>query len=318
MLSRRKLWALIALVAVVAACGDQSGDGGDGGEPGADQGNDEIVVQAVNYDLFVGDESRFIAGVLTPDQLFVSYGTVDMKFFYLGTEKGSGTAEAGPSATGRFLAIEGDPSTQGPIAAPASEGRGVYAAEVTFDRAGYWAVELTAELEGARKTGQAVFEVREQPLYPAVGEDAPRSKNLTLSSKAPERAIDSRAETTGIPDEILHKTTIKESIESGEPALVVFSTPVYCVSQFCGPVTDTIAELARDYSDRANFIHVEVWWNFEKQVVNRTAGDWIYVRNDLTEPWIFLIDADGKIAQRWDNVATREEIEPFLKDLPAR
>ncbi|MGH2807238.1 MAG: hypothetical protein ACRDKT_08180 [Actinomycetota bacterium] len=317
MLRRHRLWLLVALVLLIAACGDQGGDGGDGGAPGTDEGGEEIVVQAANYDLSVGDESRFIAGVLTHDQLFVSYGSVDMKFFYLGTERGSGKAEEGPTATGRFLTIEGDPSTEGPVAGPASEGRGVYAADVTFDRAGFWAVELTAELEGEPKTGQAVFEVREESLYPAVGEAAPRSKNLTLPSKAPERAVDSRAETTGIPDEILHRTTIKGSIEAGEPAVVVFSTPVYCVSRFCGPITDTVAELARDYSGRANFIHVEVWWNFEKQVVNRTAGEWIFVKNDLTEPWIFLIGADGKIVQRWDNVATREEIEPFLKKLPA-
>jgi hypothetical protein len=315
-----KLWVLVALVLVVAACAGQgtSGDGGDN-EPGGGRVDDEIVVQAANYDLFVGDGSRFIAGVLTPEQLFVSYGSVDMKFFYLGTERGSGEAEAGPTATGRFLTIEGDPSTEGPVAGPASEGRGVYAADVTFDRAGFWAVELTAELDGSPKTGQAVFEVLEEPRYPAVGEAAPRSKNLTVTSKAPEPAIDSRAETGGeVPDEILHRTTIKESIDKGEPALVVFSTPVYCVSQFCGPVTDTIEELARDYADRANFIHVEVWWNFEKQVVNKTAGEWIFVRNDLTEPWIYLIGADGKIVERWDNVATREEIEPFLEELPSR
>jgi peroxiredoxin len=61
-----------------------------------------------------------------------------------------------------------------------------------------------------------------------------------------------------------------------------------------------------------------VWWNFEKQVVNKTAGEWIFVKNDLTEPWIFLIGADGRIAERWDNVATREEIEPFLEELPSR
>jgi hypothetical protein len=31
---------------------------------------------------------------------------------------------------------------------------------------------------------------------------------------------------------------------------------------------------------------------------------------------VFLIGADGMIAARWDNVATRAEIEPLLRDLP--
>jgi hypothetical protein len=31
---------------------------------------------------------------------------------------------------------------------------------------------------------------------------------------------------------------------------------------------------------------------------------------------VFLIGADGKIAARWDNVVTRDEIEPSLQALP--
>jgi hypothetical protein len=36
----------------------------------------------------------------------------------------------------------------------------------------------------------------------------------------------------------------------------------------------------------------------------------------LLEPWVFLVGADGRVAARWDNVATRQEIEPLLEDLP--
>jgi hypothetical protein len=91
---------------------------------------------------------------------------------------------------------------------------------------------------------------------------------------------------------------------------------VYCVSRFCGPVTDMIEELARDYGDRAEFIHVEIWRDFQGQVVNRSAADWLLRDNDLLEPWVYLIGADGRIAARWDNVATRQEIEPHLRRLP--
>jgi peroxiredoxin len=31
---------------------------------------------------------------------------------------------------------------------------------------------------------------------------------------------------------------------------------------------------------------------------------------------VFLIGPDGRIVARWDNVATRDEIEPLLKRLP--
>ncbi|MBW3595283.1 MAG: hypothetical protein KY391_06855, partial [Actinobacteria bacterium] len=249
--------ASVALVVLVACAGNA--DNPEGAAEN-ERDADELVVQPANYDLVAGEESRFIAGLLTQDQLFVSFGTVDMAFFYLGTEQGEGTAEEGPTATGEFLAIEGD-QQDGPIAAPASSGRGVYAADVTFDRAGYWAVELSAEIDGATRSGRSVFEVFEEHRYPAVGEKAPRTENRTIDSNAPPAAIDSRAQDgEKIPDPSLHQTTIAESIERGEPALVVFATPVYCVSQFCGPITDMVETLQKDYSDRANFIHVEIWF----------------------------------------------------------
>ena len=54
----------------------------------------------------------------------------------------------------------------------------------------------------------------------------------------------------------------------------------------------------------------------EGTVVNKGAADWIYRNDDLLEPWVYLIDAKGRIAERWDNVATRGEIEPVLEGLP--
>jgi hypothetical protein len=137
------------------------------------------------------------------------------------------------------------------------------------------------------------------------------------SKKAPRSAVDSRARGgKKIPDSELHEATIAEAMRRGRPALVVFSTPVYCVSRFCGPITDMVEELARDYSGRAEFIHVEIWRDFEKGVINEAAAEWLLRDNDLREPWVFLIGHDGRIVARWDNVATRDEIEPLLKRLP--
>lgn len=307
---------LLGLALLLASCG---GDGADP-EPRSSS-SDELIVQPASYELIADEASRFIAGLLTPDQLFVSYGTVEMRFLYLGTEQDTGTAEPGPRATADFLQIEGDPgeSTDQPSAGPPSHGRGVYAAEVTFDKPGFWAVDVTAQVEGKGElVGNGAFEVLDDNIVPAPGDEAPRTENLVLSSRdAPRQAIDSRAQGgRPIPDEILHETMISESIRRGEPALVVFSTPVYCISRFCGPITDMVEDLARDYGGRANFIHVEIWRDFEGKVINKGAADWIYRERDLLEPWLFLIGTDGKIVERWDNVATRAEIEPFLEDLP--
>lgn len=306
---------MVAVISLLVACG------GNGDEPSSEpEGRlkgDELVVQAANYDLVAGEPSRFIAGVLTQDQLFVSYGEVDLAFSYLGTAEDSGKAEEGPTATGEFLPVEGDPDQEGPIAAPASTGRGVYGAEVTFDKAGFWAVQLAAEIEGEQRRGRAVFEVLDEHKFPAVGEEAPRTANRTLDSDVPPGAIDSRAKTIEeIPDPEMHEMTIAESLKKGEPAVVVFATPVYCVSRFCGPITDMVGDLGKKYSDRANFIHVEIWFDFQDRAINKAAAEWLLVDQDLVEPWVYLIAADGKIAARWDNVTTRAEVEAELQKLP--
>jgi hypothetical protein len=159
--------------------------------------------------------------------------------------------------------------------------------------------------------------VTEEHRFPAPGDEAPKTRNRTLDSDVPPGAIDSRAQNgEPIPDEGLHEMTIAESIEQGEPTVVVFATPVYCVSQFCGPITDMIEDLSKDYSDRANFIHVEIWFDFQDQAVNKAAAEWLLVDQDLLEPWVYLIDGDGTITERWDNVATRAEVEAALKELP--
>jgi hypothetical protein len=55
--------------------------------------------------------------------------------------------------------------------------------------------------------------------------------------------------------------------------------------------------------------------DIQDQVVNEAAAVWL-VGGSLHEPWVFPVSEDGRVLARWDNVATREEIEPLLRDLP--
>ncbi len=87
---------------------------------------------------------------------------------------------------------------------------------------------------------------------------------------------------------MLHETTIADALRTGTPAVVIFATPAFCESRFCGPITDVIQDLAERYSDRAEFIHVEIYREYEQGnvVVNQAAADWLLRNGDLTEPWI--------------------------------
>jgi hypothetical protein len=228
-------------------------------------------------------------------------------------------------ATAKFLPIPGSPEGDGrpPTLTFAADGRGVYAVEsITFPKTGYWQVIARGDLEdGSTFDAEAAFSVLDAPSVVAVGDLAPLTDNPVIGDPGvPPSAIDSRAAgAEPIPDPELHTTSIADALKAGHPALVVFSTPVYCVSRFCGPVTDLIAGLAAEYGDRADFIHVEIYEDFEAGKVNQAAHDWLATADgDLREPWTFLIGADGRIAASWDTVVTRSEIEPLLKGLPPK
>jgi hypothetical protein len=196
----------------------------------------------------------------------------------------------------------------------------VYEAEdVRFDSPGIWQVQVTADISGTgTQTVGKAFVVEAQPALPAPGQPALRTENLTIRSKGvPLAAIDSGASVDGkIPDPGLHEWTIAKAIAEHRPALVVFATPVYCISRFCGPVTDAVEQLSKKYADRAEFIHVEIWRNFNKHVINKGAADWLYRNGDLTEPWLYLIGANGMILDRWSSLFDVQEVARELQQLP--
>jgi hypothetical protein len=201
------------------------------------------------------------------------------------------------------------------VIGPATTGQGVYAAEpVHFDRAGFWQVEVTAQASGKTYKGTSAFQVLDAPQVPTVGQKALTSDNYIIGSDVPAQAIDSRASTTSdIPDSALHKLTIAQALQQQKPLVIVFSTPVYCISRFCGPVTDMVASLQQQFADKANFIHIEIWKDFQNKEASPTALEWLYRGGDLHEPWVFVVDRSGTIVGRWDNVVTREEVLPVLQ-----
>lgn len=307
----------ITLVVAIAAAGCSAN-----GEPAAGDGRRRTLsVSVASYDLAVDGPGRFIVGLATGDNLFVSGGAVDLRFSFLGETKAEGEPEQRGEATAQFLPLPGEesPPEGRPTAGSAAMGRGVYQAEgISFDTPGIWEVEVTAEIQDrGRLVGTGAFQVLPETLVPAPGDPAPRTENLTLDSRdAPKEAIDSRALTGEVPDPELHDSTVAEAIHKGVPVLLVISTPTYGVSRFCGPVTDMVQRFATEYEDRAEFIHIEVWRDFQGSVVNQAAAEWILRKGDLQEPWVFLVGADGRVVERWDNVADEREIGSLLRELP--
>jgi hypothetical protein len=68
--------AVLLVAPALLACG-----GGAGTKP--------LYVEVASYELVANADNRFIAGLLTTDQDFVSYGSVKMGFSYLGQGRAS-------------------------------------------------------------------------------------------------------------------------------------------------------------------------------------------------------------------------------------
>jgi hypothetical protein len=300
-----------------AACGTSSGDAASPTPSGP-------AVRAImaSTDLYVGPPQRVGVGLPLDDGRLVSFGTVSFSFSFLGTGSERASPDAGPAVRARYVPTPGTPpGGSAPRITQPDEARGIYEAEgVRFDRPGFWRVAVTAEIGGATRRATVAFGVAAHAALPAPGDRALPTENLTIESKdVPRAAIDSRAVTEGkIPDPELHEWTIADALREHRPIVVVFATPVYCMSQFCGPVTDAVDGLWRRYKDRAVFIHVEIYrdYNAQPPVINKAAADWLLRRNDLTEPWLYLIGSNGTILDRWSSLFDPSDVARELDRLP--
>lgn len=311
------------LLGLVAAC--SSGQSTDAPAAAID-GNGDIVAEVASYELVADREQRFLVGLFSGAEGMVSFGTAELTFTFLGSgDEPLEEPVAGPSERAAFLPIPGSSTTNEEAArfTSPSEARGVYGVDaVEFDEPGYWEVEVAIDVDAERQVATAAFEVGDTPHVPLPGDPAPRTDNLLPGAPdAPPTAIDSRAQGDGsVPDAELHATTIVDVLDAGRPLMVVISTPVYCVSRFCGPITDTVADLAITHGDRMDFVHLEVWKDYENTTMNEAAADWIWPDRvgDPSEPWVFLVDASGTIVERWDNVATVPDLNNAVDQLLER
>jgi hypothetical protein len=324
----RAALAMLTVVALLSAgcgmaergTGDQGAVGGRDGETGI-----TLAVAPASFDLAVGDGRRLLLAVFTDRRERVAGGTITVRLAHLGDEPG-GQASPGDPLTATFLPIPGL-GIPGPERGPAVVGTdvltGVYQLDVDLDAAGFWGVQVIADLVDVGVVeGRATFRVLEASEVVDVGDPAPMTQNLVRADidagLAPASALDSRLRSADEPDRaaVLHTTRVDDAIAAGRPVVVAIATPVYCVSLVCGPLTEYLVDVAGRFGDRADFAHIEVWQDFEQQLLNPAAAAWIQTATGGNEPWVFLVGADGRVVARWDNVVDPDELEAALSLLP--
>ena len=186
----------------------------------------------------------------------------------------------------------------------------IYVAHLRLPRAGtYW---LLAEPEGGATKVQALGNVvvRKDDPPPDVGDPAVASETPTLAST---RGDISALTTRTPPDETLLRYSVADSLAAKVPFVVTFATPKYCSSRTCGPVVDVVEEVSRRFEgEQIRFIHVEV---FEDNDPAKGYNRWMQEWKLPTEPWTFLVGADGRIAARFEGTVSVNELEQAVNEM---
>jgi hypothetical protein len=260
-------------------------------------GADPIVPILVSSELAVGP-NRFLFSLADADNRIIAAPEVGvaLRFF----ELGASTERPAAEREGTFLAVDGIE-------------RGLYRAKVDFPRAGDWGVEVEANGPGVPElTARVVFSVRQTSATPAIGAGAPASDTPTARDRSGIAAIS----TDDDPDPDFYRSSVKDAVSSGRPSVITFATPRFCTSRVCGPTLDIVKAVAPPFKERVTFVHVEVFGNLEQPdqlEVVPAVGEWSLP----TEPWVFVVDAEGKVAAKFEGVVGPDELEAAIEEVLA-
>ncbi len=192
-------------------------------------------------------------------------------------------------------------------------GRGAYTVRLDFDRPGDWGLGVSVEGSDATvSSASARVAVREQSLTPALGAPAPLTKSKTLAGTPDMEELTTDPQ----PDAELYAMSIADAVASGEPLVVAFSTPAFCTTATCGPQLDVVKQMKGQFADRANFIHVEVYDNpheIQGDLSNARIAPAVTEWGLPSEPWTFVVDADGLVTAKFEGFATLVELEQALR-----
>ena len=108
--------------------------------------------------------------------------------------------------------------------------RGIYTANMDFDRPGRWRLEIGVLDEDARTlNAELEFEVRETTAAPSAGDMAVASKSKTIHDV---KTI-SELTTGSLQDPDLYQISIANAVASGRPTVVVMASPAFCTNAVC-------------------------------------------------------------------------------------
>ena len=191
---------------------------------------------------------------------------------------------------------------------------GIYVVNpVVLREPGIWEAELAVTLAD-RPTPQVerlAFQVVRSSAIPNRGELVPATRNLTMRDVGGFSDLSTRT----VPDG-MHQISVAQALMDNRPFVVLFASPQFCVSHICGPMTDMVASVHKAFRDRVNFIHIEPWDLATARTDGRLVpGNEMVEWGLTTEPWLFVVQSDGRVLARFEGMVGEEELTAALGTL---
>lgn len=177
-----------------------------------------------------------------------------------------------------------------------------------LDKPGYYGMvaEITLE-DGTETRADFLVQVLADNVAPAIGEEPPPSVNRTLATQPDITLLSSDNE----PDPAFHELTVADAMASGRPTVVGFLTPAFCQTRWCAPVLQSMKEARAATGDAVNYIHIEVYDDFQEMTLTKELAEW----GLESEPWVFVLDGEGRVAARFAGPVSPEELLAALQPL---
>jgi hypothetical protein len=194
-------------------------------------------------------------------------------------------------------------------AAASSDAKSAYVVpEVDFDKPGPWVGIAMLKGPNGLEASRVPSPVAGQfPKIPEVGEKAPVIDTPTAADVGGDLAkIDTR-----VPPDQMHAVNFADVVGK-KPVVLVFATPALCQSRVCGPVVDIAQQVADEYKGEADFIHMEV---YNENDAGKGIRPQLRAFGLETEPWTFLIDADGVVRDRIEGAYGVSELEQAMNEI---
>jgi hypothetical protein len=180
-----------------------------------------------------------------------------------------------------------------------------------FQSAGQVEATVTVHKGAAKQVIDLTFNVKQKGNAPAIGDPAPPTENATLTNQPNKKQLTTDPQ----PDDAFYQLTVTQALAAHKPFVVVFATPAFCQFRLCGPALDIVKTVQPDFAGRVNFIHIEPYKLNEngglagnQLTPAQSTDDW----HLQSEPWAFVVGADGKIADRFEGVASPEELKQAI------